>query len=153
MPTKNLGILFDGSKGPELKAFSDSDWSTLHSTTGIVFVLAGAPVSYASKRQQSIAFSPCEAEIMAASVAATETVYVREILRNLGLPQLQPTTLGVDNKGAIQLAKAQGVQDHASEPAHHPSASEDSRVHPQRDHQCQVGADPPQHFRPLNEAA
>ena len=51
--TKNLGILFDGSKGPELKAFSNSDWSTVHSTTGIVFVLAGAPVSYASKRQQS----------------------------------------------------------------------------------------------------
>ena len=23
--TKDLGILFDGSKGPELKAFSDSD--------------------------------------------------------------------------------------------------------------------------------
>ena len=42
---------------------------------------------------------------MAASVAATKTVYVRGILRDLGLPQLQPTTLGVDNKGAIQLAK------------------------------------------------
>ena len=42
---------------------------------------------------------------MAASVAATETVYVREILRDLGLPQLQFTMLGVDNKGAIQLAK------------------------------------------------
>ena len=56
--TKDLGILFilfDGSKGSELKAFSNSDWSTVHSTTGIVLVIAGAPVSYASKRQQSIA--------------------------------------------------------------------------------------------------
>jgi hypothetical protein len=103
--TKDLGILFNGSKGLELKAFSDSDWSTVHSTTGIVLVIAGAPVSYASKRQQSIVLSSCEAEIMAASVTAIETVYVREILRDLGLPQLQPTTLGVDNKGAIQLAK------------------------------------------------
>ena len=34
-----------------------------------------------------------------------KTVYVREILRDLGLPHLQRTTLGVDNKGAIQLAK------------------------------------------------
>ncbi len=42
---------------------------------------------------------------MAALVTATETVYVREILRDLVLPQLQPTTLGVENKGAIQLAK------------------------------------------------
>ena len=50
--TKDLGILFDGSKGPELKAFSDSDWLTVHSTTCIVLVIAGAPVSYASKRQQ-----------------------------------------------------------------------------------------------------
>ncbi len=55
-------------------------------------------MSYASKRQQFIPLSSCEAEIMAASVAATGTVYVREILRDLGLPQLQPTTLGVDNK-------------------------------------------------------
>ncbi len=103
--TKDLGILFDGSNGPVLKAFSDSDRSTVHSTTGIVLVLAGAPLSYASKQQQPIALSSCEAEFMAASVAATEIVYVCEILRNLGLSQLQPTTLGVDKKGAIQLAK------------------------------------------------
>ncbi len=50
--TKNLGILFDGSKGPELKAFSYSDWSTVHSTTGIVLVLAGAP---GELRQQAAA--------------------------------------------------------------------------------------------------
>ena len=43
--TKELGILFDGSKGRELTAFSNSDWSTVHSTTGIVLVIAGAPVS------------------------------------------------------------------------------------------------------------
>ncbi len=42
---------------------------------------------------------------MAASVAATVMVYVREILRDLGLPQLELTTLGVGNKGAIKLAK------------------------------------------------
>ena len=42
---------------------------------------------------------------MAASVAVFETVYVREILRDLGLSRLQPTTLGFDSKGAIQLAK------------------------------------------------
>ncbi len=77
----------------------------MHSTTGIVLLLAGAPVSYASKRLQSIALSSCEAEIMAASVAATKTVYVRDILRDLGLRQLELTTLGVANKGAIHLAK------------------------------------------------
>ena len=32
--TKELGILFDGSKGAQLMAFSDSDWSITHSTTG-----------------------------------------------------------------------------------------------------------------------
>ncbi len=52
--TKDLGILFDGSKSSELKAFSDSDWSTVHSTTGIILVLAGAPESHDSKQQQSI---------------------------------------------------------------------------------------------------
>jgi hypothetical protein len=37
---------------------------------------------------------------MATLVVATETVYVREILRDFGLPPLQPITLGVNNKGA-----------------------------------------------------
>eukprot|EP00962_Isochrysis_galbana_P004895 scaffold1342_cov120-Isochrysis_galbana.AAC.13 len=93
-----------------LEAYVDSDWNNVsHSTTGFVVLLAGAPISYSSKRQQCIALSSTEAEIMAASQAATEIAYMREIVRDLGLWQFAPTVLKVDNTGAIELAKERKV--------------------------------------------
>mmetsp|Transcript_2894 Transcript_2894/g.9787 ORF Transcript_2894/g.9787 Transcript_2894/m.9787 type:complete len:104 (-) Transcript_2894:83-394(-) len=47
---------------------------------------------------------------MAASLAATEIAYLREILRDLGVPtQLHPTPLYVDNTGAEVLARERKV--------------------------------------------
>jgi hypothetical protein len=82
------GIAFDGSRGGDLVAYSDSDWS---------------------KRQQCIALSSTEAEVMAASAAATEVAYMREIFRDLGLCQSAATELYVDNTGAEMLAKERKV--------------------------------------------
>jgi len=107
--TLHRGITFDGSRGPALEAYVDSDWNVSHSTTGFVVLLAGAPISYSSKRQQCIALSSTEAEVMAASQAATEIAYLREIVRDLGLWQSAPTVLKVDNTGAIELAKERKV--------------------------------------------
>jgi hypothetical protein len=52
---------------------------------------AGAPILYASNRRQCIALSSTEAEVTAASLAATEIAYLREIFRHLGVPRLDPT--------------------------------------------------------------
>ena len=46
-----------------------------------------------------------EAEIIAASAASVEIVYVRTLLRELGLEQQRPTTLRVDNSGAVELSR------------------------------------------------
>jgi hypothetical protein len=94
--TASEGITFNGSRGGELVAYSYSDClsHTLLSTTGYVIRLAGAPISYASKRQQCIALSSTEAEFMAASAAATEVAYLREIFRDLDLGSRPPPLLG-----------------------------------------------------------
>ena len=98
-----VGITYDAScTRPELHAYSDSDWSTSHSTSGWVILYCGAAVGYGSKRQQSVALSSTEAEIMAASQAAAEIMYFRGILQELG-HDLGPTTLYVDNQGAIEV--------------------------------------------------
>ena len=81
----------------------------VHSTSGYCIMLAGAPISYTSKRQQCIALSSTEAEIMAASLAATEIAYLREIFRDLGLYQRDATELYVDNSGAVELARERKV--------------------------------------------
>ena len=99
------GITYDPKcSRPELYAYSDSDWSTSHSTSGWVILYAGAAIGYGSKRQQSVALSTTEAEIMAASQAASEIMYFRGILQELGR-ELDPTVLYVDNQGAVELSK------------------------------------------------
>ena len=101
----NDGITYDANATrPELHAYSDSNWSTSHSTSGWAILYCGAVIGYGSKRQQSIALSSTEAEIMAASMAATEIMYFRGLLAELG-HELEPTVLHVDNQGAVELSR------------------------------------------------
>jgi hypothetical protein len=57
-----------------LFGMTDSDWATRHSTSGNVFVLNRAAVSWGSKKQKTVALSSCEAEIVAASEAGKDAV-------------------------------------------------------------------------------
>jgi hypothetical protein len=90
-----------------LVGFADSDWggdlTTRRSTTGYLFTLAGAAISWSSKRQPTVALSSTEAEYMSACSAAQETVYLRALLKDLGHPQNGPTVLHQDNQGAIAI--------------------------------------------------
>ena len=105
--TAQLSITIDGSLdgADELDAESDSDWAVGHSTTGFVLFLCCVAVLYSSKRQQCIAMSSTEAEIIAASAAAVEVMYARTLLSEMGLPQERPTVLRVDNSGAVELSR------------------------------------------------
>ena len=96
----------DGSeRDPTFHCYSDSDWAPTNSTTGFACMYAGAAIAYISKRQQSIALSSTEAEIMAASQAAAEIMYLRGLLIEMGVDMSEPTVLKVDNAGAVELAK------------------------------------------------
>ena len=63
-----------------------------------------AAISWSSKKQPSVALSSCEAEIMAASEATKEAVYLRSFLDELGEGSKDPLSLACDNKAAIDLA-------------------------------------------------
>eukprot|EP00965_Chrysotila_dentata_P219214 6190998-Pleurochrysis_carterae.AAC.3 len=54
--------------------------------------------------QATVALSSCESEIMAASEATKEAVYLRALFAELGLPAAQPTSHAMDNVSAIDLA-------------------------------------------------
>ena len=73
-----------------------------HSTSGYVFTLAQAAISWSSKRQPTIALSSCEAEIMAASEAAKEAVFLDRMCSELDFKSNdEPIHLACDNKAAI----------------------------------------------------
>lgn len=100
------GVVFDSNAtAPHLHAYSDSDWSVEHSTSGWAIMFGGAAIGYGSKRQHSVALSSTEAEIIAASQAAAEVIYFRGLLRELGYDMSEPTVLHVDNSGAVELSK------------------------------------------------
>ena len=60
-----------------------------------------AAISWGSKKQDTIALSSAEAEIVAASEAAKEALSIRAFLDELGFGDPTPTRLSVDNQAAI----------------------------------------------------
>ncbi|KMQ92933.1 integrase core domain protein [Lasius niger] len=108
--TADLGIEYRSS-GSESKlvGFSDADYAgdleTRRSTTGYLFSLASGPVTWSSRRQKIVTLSTTEAEYIAASSAAKEAVWLRNLLDEVGYRCDSPTVLYVDNQSAIKIAK------------------------------------------------
>ena len=50
------------------------------STSGYVFQIGGAPVSWKSSKQSCVALSTAEAEYLALSTAAQEAIWLRHLL-------------------------------------------------------------------------
>jgi hypothetical protein len=107
--TTDLKISYSKSGNAELIGYSDSDYAgdteTRRSTSGWVFILAGAAVSWASKRQPTTALSTTEAEYMAVCSAVQESIYLRTIIKELGLIVDKPTRIWMDNQSAIKLGE------------------------------------------------
>ena len=63
-----------------------SDHDTRRSTTGYVFSLGSGAVSWCSKRQPTVSLSTTEIEYRAAAMAAQESSWLRELMKNLHQP-------------------------------------------------------------------
>ena len=58
-----------------------------------------------SKKQPIITLLTCEAEYVAATSSVFHAIWLKNLLKALGLPQEEPTEICVDNKLAIALSK------------------------------------------------
>ena len=101
---RDVGLRYVADDFTPLYGMTDSDWAVKHSTSGYVFKLSGAIVSWASKKQVSVALSSAEAEIVAASEASKEALALRMFLADLGVHDGKPTSLASDNQAAIATA-------------------------------------------------
>src|SRR6266446_969951 len=107
--TRDLKLTYDGnSKCDDESGYSDSDWAgdprDHRSISGYIFTMAGAAVSWSSKKQPSVALSSTEGEYMAMTHASKEAIWIQQFLHDIHFPLSDPTTLLVDNQGAIALA-------------------------------------------------
>jgi hypothetical protein len=95
--------------GGPLQGYSDADWAgnldDRRSTTGYVFLLGGASISWGSKKQPTVALSTTEAEYMALCQTAKEGIWLERLLGEIGYSPSLPVAILSDNQGAIDLTK------------------------------------------------
>ena len=108
--TINLGLEYRSNKEPiNLIRYSDSDYAgcleTRRSTSGYVFIMAGASVTWASRCQELVTLSTTESEYVAAATAAREALWLKKLLKDLGYQCESGIVLHVDNQSAICLTK------------------------------------------------
>lgn len=77
---------------------------TRKSVGAYLFMLAGAPVSWACKKNQNICLSSTEAEYKALTSSAKEATWIQRCLDDMGQKQSQATEIRCDNMGAIALS-------------------------------------------------
>jgi hypothetical protein len=118
--TMELGIVFGGSSSSNpavpareehvLHGMVDSDYgsciNTRRSRAGMVFKLAGGPISWSSKMQPVVGHSTAEVEYMAASLAGRESQWLKRLCHELEVSTGLPMPLYVDNTAALHMAEA-----------------------------------------------
>jgi hypothetical protein len=94
-----------------LVGYSDTDYAAdtadRRSTMGYAYILSGAAVTWASRKQQSIATSTTEAEYIGLCNASKEAVWIRNLLKHLRRSEYagetQATRILGDNQSSLKL--------------------------------------------------
>ena len=107
--TMDLGLRYIKGCESECIGYSDADWAgdtnDRRSTSGYMFHIAGAAISWKSKKQSCVALSTAEAEYMALASAAQEAVWIQRLLNDLHDNSAEPMVINEDNQAAISMAK------------------------------------------------
>ena len=112
--TLDYGLTYSRDSDISPTAFVDADYGgcrdTRRSTSGFVFMMAGGPVAWSSKRQATVALSTVEAEYVAMSRCAQQMAWMHSWLDEVEIEYSRPGLIRGDNRGAIALTK--NTKDH-----------------------------------------
>ncbi|GKD97779.1 zinc finger, CCHC-type containing protein [Tanacetum coccineum] len=108
--TLDYGLTYTkGESKVTITGYSDSDLANdvndRKSTGGMAFYVNGNLVTWASQKQRVVALSSCEAEFMAATMAACQGIWLRQLLTNITGQNIPPVIMYVDNRSALDLMK------------------------------------------------
>lgn len=105
--TFELGLVFTSAK-PGLQCFCDANYAAdvdcRRSTSGLILLLNGGPVSWASKLQPTVAASTTEAEYISAAFATKEILWLKSLLFDFDMP-LSSIPVYCDNQAAIKIIR------------------------------------------------
>ena len=108
--TVDMGIMLTGSTVPEVRAYIDASYGVHHdakSHSGMLVTLGGGPVFVKSTKQQVVAKSSTEAELIALSDGASTVIWGREFLLAQGEP-LGPAVIYQDNQSTMAMVERGG---------------------------------------------
>ena len=104
--TANLGILYSSEDG--LKVYCDSNWGgpleRRLSRSGFAILLNHGSIIWRSMMQRSQALSTAEAKYIALCAATQDSVFLIQMLQELGMPINEPIAIMEDNQACIQMA-------------------------------------------------
>lgn len=108
--TLEYGLVYlKGTGNYLLSGYSDSDLASSiedrRSTGGVVLYLNESLITWVSQKQRCVALSSCEAEFRAATAAACQGVWLRNLLIQVTDMKKCPVVIYIDNRSAIDLAK------------------------------------------------
>jgi hypothetical protein len=139
--TAHVGLTYDGNQMHQdqninITAYTDADWGGDYqdrkSTTGYLTKINGATISWATKKQQTVALSTAEAEYMGVSAGVQELLWIKQFISELLAVQAQEAITCVvpilycDNQAAVSISH--------NDVHHHRTKHIDIRHHFIRDH-------------------
>ena len=73
--------------------------------SGFIVLLGGSPISWKSKKQETISLSSAEAEYRSLRKVVGELVWLSRLLIELDVPYLKPISIFCDSQYALHIAK------------------------------------------------
>lgn len=102
------GLVLTKAPDSRLVTFSDAGWASdpddCRSQHGFAVFYGGNLVSWASKKQNVVARSSTEAEYRAIAFAASELIWLQQLLGEMGAPVCTPPIILCDNLSATFLS-------------------------------------------------
>ncbi|KAL5546306.1 hypothetical protein UlMin_005993, partial [Ulmus minor] len=102
------GLLFTKHNHLKIEGYTDADWAgsadNRRSTSGYFTFVGGNLVTWRSKKQPVVARSSAEAEYRGMAFGVCELLWLKNLLRDLGVNSKDTMNLYCDNTSAIEIA-------------------------------------------------